>query len=114
MEEGQKKVSAMEDRLTSTLDAVSSSMARLEQLMARHRAEEPEEPDCTDASASSRKWLQQQVAMAEKNSPPEKNPKLEPEPGWQPFSSLPPSREESPQKSPMKTPLALRRKTADL
>ena len=116
MEEGQKKVSAMEDRLASTLDAVSSSMARLEQLMARHRAEEPEEPESTDASASSRKWLQQEVAKAEKNSPPEKNPKLEPEPGWRPPA---PTRERSPQKSPMKTPLRLMRtvdalKTADL
>ena len=107
MEEGQKKVSAMEDRLASTLDAVSSSMARLEQHMARHWAEEPEEPDSTDASASSRKWLQQEVAKAEKNSPPEKNPKLEPEPGWQPFQSTP-SPEMSPKKSPMKSPLRLK------
>ena len=107
MEEGQKKVSAMEDRLASTLDAVSSSMARLEQHMARHWAEEPEEPDSTDASASSRKWLQQEVAKAEKNSPPEKNPKLEPEPGWQPFQSTP-SPEMSPKKAPMKSLLRLK------
>ena len=63
MEIGQKQVSAMEDRLASTLDAVSSSMARLEQLMARRQAEEP---DSTDAPASSKKWLQQEVSKIEK------------------------------------------------